>query len=1331
MKERIVRKLLVGVLIAAVSVTQIPYGVLDSTSIVYGENTNLLVNGSFENELNGEWTLTCQNEAVSGNAVKWGVYDGSKSYEIANKDMWVKGYQTPEVKLTQTIEHLTKGTYKYSFNAMGKGGSGAQAIIGGDVKEEPAISFYDWTEDLGKWGSLEYIFTIDKDVNNYEIGVCVPAIYANATYYIDNISLVAIDDNDVSENDTETYYVDVYSEDYSSTTETGWNSNWTDTSGSMTDGVQDNQWKLWTSKAQNGSFTKSFSGLATGKYQLSFVAVGNSMRECKVNVGEQAKDITVNSGGNNSQTVINEIEVENTDNLTVTLNLSFADSGWLNLDDIKLQRIVDKATKIQIEKAELNNIVAACEKLDSKDYTESTWASLQNSLNEAKTLIDKENATVDEITEAKTSLTKAKKNLKEVNKYFVQKIENLREDFIRGVDISSYVSVTESGATYKDADGTGLSDAEFFTLLKNSGVNYVRIRVWNDPYDADKNGYGGGNNDLEKAKTIGKLATDAGMKVLIDFHYSDWWADPSRQLAPKKWKDMTLAEKETALYNYTKDSLTELFAAGVDVAMVQVGNETNNGIAGVSRNTDGWEAMCKLFSAGSKAVREAAETQKKEIQVALHFTDPQTKNWYNEVAAALAKYEVDYDVFASSYYPDIHGSMENITDVLQQVATKYNKKVMVAETAWSWTTEDGDGNGSGFNPGKDVDYAVSIQGQINELRDVMNAVNSIENNAGIGVFYWEPAWIPVQYAYDENGKLDAEIYKTNQEKWEKFGSGWASRYSQSYDPDNGKYYGGSVKDDQAFFDFEGNPLASLTTFKDVYTGVTGNKVSLEIVKNSEAEVLLETADVVSALAQIKESLPDTVTGVYNDSSKKQLPVTWNDEDIAKIDSFGTFSISGNAMCDDGITESVTCSLTVLPNTILDNSGFEDGNKYWTVGNASKVEIKWDDTPLRGEGAMHFYSASNMYFTISQNVTVTKAGKYVASMQLQGGNGSDQDDISIKLVNKTSSTSEKKNAKLNGWKVWQNPCTDTVDVNAGDEVEVVVTIKAAAGAWGSVDDVFLYKVGDVSNSGNSDSSTVTPSAPSAPNDTNTDTKDDNKKDDQKDDQKDVVTEEKNITATTPSGKKVEATVTVSKDKDGNVTEASAKVAGAKAAISAEVAKELAKAAGTDRIAITASVTDKNGNEKYTVTVDSKNLTANKKLHVVAVDPKTGEYKLVNAKTYKVGKDGTLNVKLADGADYKMLTAAELKAVEKSILKTVEVKKSSVTVKNGKKTQIQLSSALDMDNVKSITYKTSKKSVAAVSKSGKITTNKKGTVTIKAIVTLKNGKKKTVSMTLKVK
>lgn len=1322
MKRRIVSKLLAGILVVSICVTQVPYGLLDATNVVYAEETNLLTNGSFETNLGGEWRLTCKTDGknVGGGVVSYGVYDGAQSYEIANSDTWIDGYKGPEVWLTQTIEYLPKGTYTFSVNAMGKGGSGAEAIIGGNVITESNIGFHGWTDKKEEWGTLTYSFTINEDKDAFEIGVCVPEVYANEKYYIDKVSLVA-DTTNSEEPESENYYVDVYSEDYSSSDATGWESKWKDTSIEHTDIVGDSMWKLWSKQSQTGTFTKKFSGLEAGNYRLSFVAIGKDMGNTSVGIGEQTKDVTVNDWGNSQETVVENISVNESGELTVALNFSFNDGSWINLDDVKLQRVVDKATKIQIEKESLNTVIAKCAGLTAGDYSEESWNALQTALNTANDVATRTDVTISEITDAKAALVKAQKGLKELNKYFVQKIDNLSEDFIRGVDVSSYISIIDSGAKYKDADGNVLDDAGFFKMLKESGVNYVRIRVWNDPYDKDKNGYGGGNNDLEKAKAIGKLATDAGMKVLIDFHYSDWWADPSRQLAPKAWSTKSIDEKETALYNYTKESLEALLDAGVDVGMVQVGNETNNGIAGVSRNTDGWEAMCKLFKAGSKAIREVATERGKDIQVALHFTDPQTKNWYKEVAETLNKYEVDYDVFASSYYPDIHGTMENITAVLKQVADISRKKVMVAETAWSWTTADGDGNSSGFNPGKNVDYAVSVQGQINELRDVMDAVNKVDNNAGIGVFYWEPAWIPVQYAYDENGKLDESIKKSNQEKWEKYGSGWASSYSMSYDKDNGQYYGGSVKDDQAFFDFEGNPLASLTTFKDVYTGVTGNKVSLEIVKNAEAEILLETSDVASAVDTIKAQLPKTVTGVYNDSSKKQLPVVWNEDAVAEINSFGTIDISGVATCDDNTTKAVTCSLTVLPNSILQNGDFEDQKNGWTLRNAGGVELKWDDTPLRGEGAMHFYSAKTMDFTISQTMKVENSGKYVASMQLQGGDGSDQDDISVKLVNKSRGTEKAKNAKLSGWTKWQNPCTDEVDVYAGDEVEVIVTIKAAAGAWGSVDDVFLYKVGEVSDSGNSGSSTVTPSTPST----------DTPASDKKDDKSEVTTEDKKVTATTPSGEKIEATVSVSKDKDGNVTEATAIVTGTKAKLSAEVAAEIAKAAGTDSIAITASVTDKNGNEKYTVTVDSKNLTANKKLQVVAIDPKTGEYKLVNAKTYKVGKDGTLDVNLVAGADYKMMTPAEVKAVEKAILKTVEVKNPSASVKKGKKTQLQLSDNLDMDNVKSITYKTSKKSVAAVSKSGKITTHKKGTVTIKAIVTLKNGKKKTVSMTLKVK
>ena len=148
---------------------------------------------------------------------------------------------------------------------------------------------------------------------------------------------------------------------------------------------------------------------------------------------------------------------------------------------------------------------------------------------------------------------------------FVKKVKGLSDDFITGVDVSSYISEIESGVVYYDWDGNALDKQGFFNLLADSGVNWIRVRVWNNPYDANGNGYGGGDNDLDKAIEIGKLATNAGMKVLVDFHYSDFWADPAKQKAPKAWSSMSLTEKETALYNYTYDSLTAIKAAGVDV----------------------------------------------------------------------------------------------------------------------------------------------------------------------------------------------------------------------------------------------------------------------------------------------------------------------------------------------------------------------------------------------------------------------------------------------------------------------------------------------------------------------------------------------------------------------------------------------------------------------------------------------------------------------------------------------------------------------------------------------------------------------------------------------
>ena len=160
---------------------------------------------------------------------------------------------------------------------------------------------------------------------------------------------------------------------------------------------------------------------------------------------------------------------------------------------------------------------------------------------------------------------------------FVERVTGMRDGFIKGVDLSSIPSLEESGVKFYTSTG---EEKDVFQQFADGGANYVRVRVWNDPYDANGNGYGGGNNDVNKAAQIGKRAKDAGMKLLVDFHLSDFWTDPGKQQAPKAWKNMTISEKEQAVYAYVKQSLKTISDAGADIGMVQIGNETNNGVCG-------------------------------------------------------------------------------------------------------------------------------------------------------------------------------------------------------------------------------------------------------------------------------------------------------------------------------------------------------------------------------------------------------------------------------------------------------------------------------------------------------------------------------------------------------------------------------------------------------------------------------------------------------------------------------------------------------------------------------------------------------------------------------
>ena len=431
----------------------------------------------------------------------------------------------------------------------------------------------------------------------------------------------------------------------------------------------------------------------------------------------------------------------------------------------------------------------------------------------------------------------------------IERIDFKNPDFIRGMDVSSVISLEQSGVTYKNENG---ETEDLFKILSDHGVNYIRVRVWNDPYDSSGNGYGGGNNDVEKACEIGRRAARYGMKLLVDFHYSDFWADPAKQKAPKAWAEMTLAQKEQAVYDFTYNSLVEIRSAGGNVGMVQIGNETTSGIAGETGNAN----MARIFKAGSSAVRQFSRS----ALVALHFTDPQNKDAMVWFADYLNEYNVDYDVFAVSYYPYWHGSLSNLTNVLDYAATKYNKFGMVAETSYANDLRDTDGHDNTVsqwnnNTGENLLWEFTPQGQAEEVRAVMNAVNNVSNGKGLGVFYWEGAWISVGDTRRLGGSAYDERVAQNKLLWERYGSGWASSYSAEYDPDDaGIYYGGCAVENQAFFDPQGKVLPSLSVFKKVRGRALGDVnndglitvADATLVQQHAAEMIELTGDALAA-----------------------------------------------------------------------------------------------------------------------------------------------------------------------------------------------------------------------------------------------------------------------------------------------------------------------------------------------------------------------------------------------------------------------------------------------------------------------------------------------------
>ena len=404
-------------------------------------------------------------------------------------------------------------------------------------------------------------------------------------------------------------------------------------------------------------------------------------------------------------------------------------------------------------------------------------------------------------------------------KVTIKKVQNMSDSTIRGIDISSYTALKKAGVKYYDNEG---KEASLLKVLSDNGVNYIRIRIWNDPYNEKGETYGGGSNDVKAGLEIAKEAAKYNIKVLLGFHYSDFWADPAVQLLPKDWKKDKDNQEKMCLnvYEFTKETLEQFKDAGADIGMVQVGNEISQGMMGIMHKTKAnvWQEEEKstiidsYLSAGARAVRECTP----DALVAIHL-DNLNLGMYKDAMNAWERDNVDYDVLGASSYAFWAGKnmLENVRKAGEYVASR-GKLFAVLETSWLNSQKDADGTVNMANNTNGAVYKVGPQGQADMLSDLYNAI--LSNDNGLGAFYWEGAWIPVRAGWVN--------WKYNKEMANEFGTGWAAENAEGYYPTSKLYYnenpvwGGNSWDNQTLFDDKGYPLDSLRFYRDAISSNT-------------------------------------------------------------------------------------------------------------------------------------------------------------------------------------------------------------------------------------------------------------------------------------------------------------------------------------------------------------------------------------------------------------------------------------------------------------------------------------------------------------------------------
>jgi arabinogalactan endo-1,4-beta-galactosidase len=580
--------------------------------------------------------------------------------------------------------------------------------------------------------------------------------------------------------------------------------------------------------------------------------------------------------------------------------------------------------------------------------------------------------------------------------------QNLKPGFILGADVSMLDQIEKAGGTYSDAAGR---PGDALVLLKAAGLNWIRLRLWVNPDD--------GHNDLASYLRIAQRAKKLGLKVEADFHYADFWADPSKQPTPAAWQSLDLAGLKKQVYRYTFDCLKAMKAQGALPDMVQVGNEVNNGFLwpvgklypSEGETGGGIEAFAALLKEGVRAVHETD----KRIKIMIHLADGGSNATYRKVFDPLVQRGLDFDVIGLSFYPYWHGKLSDLADNLNDLADRYKKDLIVAETAYAWTLEPGDDFANSFGPGSDRlgGYKATVQGQAAFLADLIGVVADA-GGRGTGIFYWEPDWIPAP------------------------GVGWTKGEGNNWE-------------NQTLFDYQGRALKSLEVFKKVR--VPAEFPDLTVVSVDEVKLKMAAGAVLV--------LPDKVLVTYSDDTYRLAQVKWTRPDPAALGTVGTLTVKGEMW---GYPRPVVATVEIAANAnLIADAGFESGrlDSGWVVtgpGASAALVEKNPGNAHTGDWSFKYWLDKPFQFTLMRRVEGLADGRYTFRAWAAGGGGEKAFSLFARLPGGPAQTVDIVDT---GWQKWRLYEIKGFEVKGGVG-EIGLTIDGATGNWGNVDDVEFVK-----------------------------------------------------------------------------------------------------------------------------------------------------------------------------------------------------------------------------------------------------------------------------------